>query len=424
MSSTVASLTEPGEADAGAHPAGPPLRQGGRPAARHAGTDVGGQPGIGTLLRLRWAWLASALAAGAVFGAWAAGSIGGADYRATTVLEIALTSDDSNRVAQLAQAAARLGESAAVMERAAAALGVSASDLRDRTQVSWEDGTDIVEVTVTAPSADAAVENTNAVAEAMRSVSAERAEERLQLLLSEGDRVLQDDVLSDAAAEEARKSGLGSAVAGRQDEALVSATLIDVLDPAEEAAQLGVPVPVGAALGGLGGLALAAAAAVTLPLTRRRVTGNDQLAMLAPALAGSSTHTVEEQAGRLLDGEAAGLVVLGMLGAEEAAGEVAARIARAVRLHEVGAELVDARAGLDARTLHALRRPAPAVLPGTPDAVHVVVCAADEQSLELVAGQSRLLTLVVTTPRTSTIQQLRDVAAAVRTTKPAFLVWE
>jgi len=380
-------------------------------------------PAVTSLLRVRWPWLAAGVYLGATVGALAVGTTGGAGFRATSVMQIAASTPDGNRVAQLGQSAQLLGRSVPVLEAAADERGTTLGDLTRRSAVTYQPSTDLVQVSVLSDTPQDAVRDANALAEAMVQVSGARAQERLETLREEGDRVLSDDALSDAQAEQARRGALGAAVAARQDEAIASANVVALFEPARGARPAGLSRVVAGALGGVGGLLLAAAGILVLGARRLRIRDSGGLALLAPEVASGSPRVAEEQAGRLLDSGASALIVLCLPGAENQGLELAQRVVRVIRNHDFDAALVDARDVLDASRLRILRRGGDQSHGELESGAQVVLCTTDDETLELVAGQSRLLSLLVLAPRRTTLDELHYVAAAVVSTRPTAVVW-
>lgn len=396
-------------------PAGGPMT-----ASRRDRTDPIDQPAVPAILRLRSKWLVLGTILGAVLGLVFALVFEAGRYTAETVLQVAPTQNESQRAAQLAQAVTVLAGSSAVLNEAAEATDVGAADLRRRTSVIWEDSTSIVTVAVQSRSSRDAQEQSTAVAEAIISQAAESSKVQLEAIREQATGALSTETLPDPTAEDARKSTLGNEVAQRQGAAIGSGTQIEIINPADRAEPSGITSPIGTVLGAFAGLALATAAAAFLPVTRHRIRDNREIAMLAPSLRLYSRRAAHEQAGRLMESHASTLAVLAMPGAEESARQLADRIVRVIGAHGLSAQLVDARQGLTSEQASVLRRgdrnPADARL-------HILVVPADEDTVELLAGQTEVLSAVVSVPRRTRLEDIQDVASAVATTGPVAIIW-
>ena len=206
----------------------------------------------------------------------------------------------------------------------------------------------------------------------------------------------------------------------RQGAAIGSGTQVEVINPADRAEPSGITSPIGTVLGAFAGLALAAAAAAFLPVTRHRIRDNREIATLAPSLRLRSRRAAHEQAGRLMESGASTMAVLAMPGAEESARQLADRIVRVIGAHGLPAQLVDARQGLTSEHASVLRRGDRHL---GDDRLRVLVAPANEDTVELLSGQTEILSSLVAVPRRTRLEDIQDVATAVATTRPVAIIW-
>lgn len=378
------------------------------------------QPSVSAVLRLRTKWIVLGAVLGAIAGLVFSLIFEAGRYTASTVLEVAPTATESQRAAQLAQAVNVFAGSSPVYNQAAEANDVTAADLRRRTKVVWEDGTSIITISVSARSSQAAQDQATSLADTVINLSESSTGGQRERLLRESQEVLARDVLTDPTAEQARKGSLGSAVADQQGGVIASGTQITVINPADTAEPSGLTAPLGSVLGAFAGLVLMAAAAVLLPVARHRIRNNREIATLAPSLQLRSRRAAHEQAGRLMESGARAMVILAMPGAEESARQLASRIVRVVAAHSLSAQFVDASDGLTSGQASALRRGE--IVDGD-TILRVVAAPANEDTIELLAGQTDVLSSVVSVPNRTRLEDLQDVTSAVATTRPVAIVW-
>lgn len=401
-------------AAAAAGPTGP------KQVTRRDRSNLVDQPPVSALLKLRSKWIVAGVLIGAILGLLASLVFGVGRYSAQTVLQVAPTSDDSQRAAQLAQSVKVMAGSTPVLEVASQKTGVSVQELRKRTLVTWDDGTDIVTIQVSARTSQDAQAESTAIADAVIELSGANTDARLAALTEQAQKLVTEAPLPDATAEEQRKSGLGYSLAQQQGAAMGAGADIEVINPADSAEATGLTPLIGTVLGAFAGLALAAAAAVLLPAGRHRLRDNREVSVLAPALRLRSRRAAHEQAGRLMESGSSTLAVLAMPGAEDSGRQFADRVVRVLGAHGLAAQLVDARSGMTAEQAMILRR-ADRGIDG--DRVRVLLCPANEDTIELLAGQSEVLSAIVALPRRTRLDDLQDVASAVATSRPAAVIW-
>lgn len=287
----------------------------------------------------RWAWLLGGALLVALLALLAPTSH---QSTATAVMQMTNGDLDSLRTKQLGQTAERTLTSEAVITAAAAARGIDARALMERVTAKWENDTDVVSVTVTGDDPRATVEDVNAVAQAVATVGEQQTRGQLSQIQKESNDLLVSGSLRDAVAENARRSQLGTSVAGRQDAATATSTSLVLLDRAVEAQQAGLSRSVRLILGLTAGGLLAGAAAVLVPMSRRRVRTVREVSALSTDLkVRPSSAAVGHMAGRLVESETKDLTVVALPEAGVDATTFAHDVASAVRDHGLSASVVN-----------------------------------------------------------------------------------
>jgi hypothetical protein len=391
-------------------------------------------------LRLRWRWVVGAFLVGLLLGALVSGPT---SYKATSIMEITQSGDDSLRIQQLGQTVESTATSSVVVADAARSRRISASDLAARLTVVWKQDSDIVNVTVRAADARSAVTQANAVANAITTVADRQSADQVNQISREGDDLLTSGALADKKAETERRTQLGAAIAGQQSDAVAGATSVQLVGPARTADPTGIPRPVGAALGAFALAALAAAAAMLASVGRLRVRDPKQLDVLLPgvrvrsALAGAG-----ELAGRLSESRGRDLVVVAMDDVD-AAEDFRARVVDLLGVHGVPVTTGPAAAPTAARWpvpvggvdgVHP-NGVADAAAQGWVDptahgdaghngdeAVRVILSSSDDGSLSLLDGRTRLLAVVVATAGEQRVDDLQRVVSRLRYADPTVIL--
>ncbi len=362
---------------------------------------------------LRKWWVVAGLGAGLLIGLLG-GLVGGGNYRATAILQVTSDSPDSNRVNQLAQSTAALAQSAGVLNEAAKSRGVAVADLRLRTTARSEQGTDMVEVTVSGASAASAMADANTVAEQVVANVQARSTGQLEQLQKGTEEAVTKYPLRDAEAELARRQSLGQSVGAAQSSAINSGTIVQVLDRADGAESLGLSPLLSMLIGLVGGGLVGSGAALTLNRGRLPLRGNEDIATLAPELALTSSRPATQATANFLGSSDRTLTVLALPGAETAAQQIARRSVAVGQERGNRVELVDAwEPGPNRFRAFAAN--------GDEGLRQVVVCPADEACLDLAAGQESMSYLLVATAGTS-LADVTDVAAALGTDKTDAIV--
>jgi hypothetical protein len=382
------------------------------------------------LLRARWPWLVTA----ALLGTVAALLTGGAStYTGTAVLRLNDTGQDSVRTKQRAQTVERSVRSLEVLAAAAEKRGTAAERLTPRVSAVWQQDTDLVDVSVTSTDETSAVRDANAVADAVVQQAGLVSARRLQTIRLQADRLLKNGAVADRSAETARRSALGAAVATQQNGASADATDVYVADAAVDASRAGLTPLVKGGFGALGGLLVGIAAALLAGLGRRRVGSAQELRSLSPDLTVLETSQAGEVAGRLLEGGRSTLVVLSLSGSSSPAVRFASTVVGHVRTHGSSVTLVNAVAPPSDPALQS-----PSTLPDEAWVLRrdirrdvqsyfntdtlVVACSADPEAVGLISGQSDLHAVIVAKRRRTSLQEIRDAAAAVGAADPVVVL--
>lgn len=367
----------------------------------------------------RWPWL---VAGGVSLGILSAIAPVSGLTDATATIQMTGSNLDSLRAKQVGQTIERAVRSEPVIAEAARTRNIAATDLAPRVKAQWVSDTDLITISVTGADGDAAVKDANSVADAVIAVNERQAKAQLEQIQKESNRLLTSGTLSDTQAETARRSQLGSNVGVRQDSATAASTQVALLDPAVEARPSGVSSSVRLMLGFIAGALLAAAAAILVPMNRRRVRAVAEVRSLSTGLrVKRASGAVGDAAGRMVEVGNQDLAVVALPGAGDDAVQFAESVARIVRSHgmrttvlnavnrEVGEALLSRDGRARSRTGHAA------------DAL-IVVVHDDEWALRLLEGQSALRSVVVARSHHSLMGDLWRVTGALELSRPLVVV--
>lgn len=377
------------------------------------------------LLRSRWPWLVIAGLLGTVLGLL----LGAAQtYQATATLQLNGV-NDSFRVKQVGQTAELVAVSPPVIKQAATAKGLEgtlAEDLGPRTTALWGIDTLLVDITVRNSDGRQAVQEANAVANAVVSTARNARDQELAEIQKQIIAILDKQKLPNTTAELDRQKEVGVQAAARQLQVL-DAVQLSVSSPAVAYLPAGVSRPVAAALGGVGGVMLGGLGALLVGAGRRRVRTPNELRSLAPELTLRSTTQAGEVAGRLLESGHSTLVVLSLPSTPSSASRFAAAVANHLRTHGSSVTLVNAIAleSADSASMalpdevwvlrRDIRQDVKAYFSTD---VLVVACTAEPEAVGLISGQSDLMAVVVAKEGRSTLQQIWDTVSAVESADP------
>jgi hypothetical protein len=373
-------------------------------------------------VRARGAWLAAAALIGATAGLFLSGPSG---YEVTALMQLTQTNQDSLRIKQLGQTLERTGTSSAVVNEAVSTGDVTATDLAGRLNVVWEEDTDVVAISVRGPSADGLVDEANAVAEAIMTVSGRQADAQIDAIRDAGDRVVETGQLSDDRAEAARRAQLGTTIAAQQDQATLAATPAVLVAPASDPEATGITRSTGAALGAFAAVALAAGIALLVPFRRRRVRKLRDVKTFLPNVRPRAREGVAgEVAGMLTESGRQDLAVLAVGDTDSVAHSIAQEVVELLRSHGL-------RAAISPSDM-AARGPAPFPVYGAAWRrnarglgnldVLVTVARADDQALSLLDGQSSVHAVVVVKAGKHSILELRGVTSRLEHADPTVVL--
>ena len=227
----------------------------------------------------RWVFIPIVLA---VLGAVAGGLVGmAARPSAEALVSVQTTSIDGAALERLAESAALALGTRPLFKVAAQQVGDDADDLRSRTKVRAKPKTQIISVTVTAPTSEQAVSEANAVAAAGVAAAGADVPGQLKQVTEEIRALIRERALSNTEAERARLARLGDELAARQTAVLTDGQRLSLLQEAEPA-RLVPATPVLVAMGGLVGTLLGLGLAQLLGVRRGTVQSGRELAHLYP----------------------------------------------------------------------------------------------------------------------------------------------
>lgn len=367
----------------------------------------------------RWPWL---VAGGVSLGLLSAIAPASGLNDATATLQMTSANLDSLRAKQVGQTIERAVRSEPVIAEAARTRNISPAALAPRVKAQWVSDTDLVTISVTGADGDAAVKDANSIADAVIAVNERQSRSQLEQIQKESNRLLTSGTLSDTQAEAARRSQLGSNVGVRQDSATAASTQVALLDPAVESRPAGVSRQVRLMLGFIVGALLAAAAAILLPMNRRRVRAAVEVRALSTGLrVKRASGAVGEMAGRMVEEGNQDLAVVALPGAGDDAVQFAESVARIVQSHGTRTTVLNATNREVGEVLLTRDGRARSRKGDAADAL-IVVVPDDEWALRLLEGQSALRSVVVARSHRSLMGDLWRVTAALELSRPLVVV--
>lgn len=218
-------------------------------------------PYLRAVLRFWWVVVLCAVAGTAL----AALALTQSSFTATQLYRVNAADSESARATQLTQTLSRVVDSDEIYKQAAGTAGTTPADLKSRTVIAVVTDTEILSISVTAGSAAAAADQVGDLNEAIRVVLLDEGRSQYADAGDNANGALMSGALRDPAAEEARRTAIGTATAERQNSALAtSAQLNRVGDPAP---------PIRAGLGPTSRAALGAGAGAAVGLLLTSVFG-------------------------------------------------------------------------------------------------------------------------------------------------------
>lgn len=197
-------------------------------------------------------------------------SVGRAPYSATTFLRVDVSTNPLHSQ-EIVQTALQMVDSDPVYFKATDGSRETADELRARTVVGLADKAAVLKVTVTAPTAQRASDETDRFANAATEHIAETSREAFDRATKLAQEAEQQGVVPNPRAEERRLEGLGENLAQAQDSAYRQITLVTRIGGVQEPEQLGLPPRLAAPLGAIIGALAGVVAALVLGVRRRRI---------------------------------------------------------------------------------------------------------------------------------------------------------
>lgn len=179
----------------------------------------------------RWWWMPLVLG---LIGALLGGLAGiTAPKTAEASLKVQTTASEGSGLAEAVQSAVMEAGTREVYQDAAGQSGVEVQDLRERSDISNVLQSSVLSVKVTDRNAEQAAAQANALAQAGVERSNQRLADELQTLTDTTSKLIRDDRLTSAAAEEQRVMRLGGQLADSQAQLLTQSRRLTLLQAAE-----------------------------------------------------------------------------------------------------------------------------------------------------------------------------------------------
>ena len=376
--------------------------------------DIGRLPATGLLLARPLLLLICALL-GAGIGYVLTGNGG---YSAQAVVEFTPPGTDSLLVKQTGQTLARNAVASDVLQAAESGNLGASDDLSGRVTAEWQMDTKLVTITVTAPSAEVAIADANAIAQTMVQISETSISSRLEQARDQSNEVLNSEQLDSPDAESARKAQLGSSLGSRQDAIASQSGELTVADSASDAAVAGLSKPIGAAIGLVAGLLLGGLLSLLLGVRGLRARSARELAHLVPDAALSSSAHAAQLAGQIIESGRSTVAVIATRGVSDQGVALARDVSDYLRAHgRTIAEVGPIKKGDKTSAINLLRRDARSDVAGRVGA-DMIVAVVDEgsEASALLEGQSDLCALIVVrrrhTPIASALRVMKSYSHA------------
>ncbi len=232
-------------------------------------------------LRMWWLVVAVLVAAGATLGVVA---VRDAPYVAVTTMRVDTAGFGEVAQQTIVETARLLVDSNRVYSKVAGDAPTAIEELRQRTTVDIVAASSVLEIAVSAQTAQQAERDLNAMVEAAMTSQRELADEQFTATIRSGRDALASGVLPDPVAEEARRDGIGTAVSERQDNALRLAAQLSRIGAILPAVQTGLGARIAAVIGALGGAFAGLVLALVLGVGRRRIKRLSDVRAVAPGL--------------------------------------------------------------------------------------------------------------------------------------------
>lgn len=228
----------------------------------------------------RWAFIPLLLA---ILGAVAGGLVGlNAKPSAEALISVQSSAVDGAGLERAAESAGLAMSTRTLYRTAAWRVGADPDDLRNRTKVGAKPNTQIISVTVTAPTSEQAVKEANGLAAAAVSIGESGIPDRLEQVTEDFRMLVREHRLGGSeAAERGRLARLGDELANQQTAVLTSGQQLTVVQPAEPA-RLVPSTRILAGMGAMAGALLGLGLAQLLGVRRGTVQSARELAQLYP----------------------------------------------------------------------------------------------------------------------------------------------
>jgi capsular polysaccharide biosynthesis protein len=236
--------------------------------------------GVGRAVR-RWVAIPILIAALGAAGGFALGSV--AQPKAEALVRVNTDAADAMTTEQAAKNVATDLNAVGIFNLVAAKTGQDAEDLQARTRIAAKPNSQIVSISVSAPTNAQAVSEASALADAGFSVTSNRAEGALYNMTNATEEVINSQKLSTKSAERARIARLGDELAAGQMALIADANRLQLLQRGEP--RRGLPsAPILGVMGGIVGVLLGVGLALLLG-RRGRVKSERELVELYPQAA-------------------------------------------------------------------------------------------------------------------------------------------
>ena len=382
--------------------------------------DIGRLPATGLLLARPLLLLICALL-GAGTGYMLTGNGG---YSAQSVVEFTPPGTDSLLVKQTGQTLARNAVAGDVLQAAESGNLGASDDLSGRVSAEWQADTKLVTITVTAPNAEVAIADANAIARTMVQISETSISSRLEQARDQSNEVLNSEQLDSPDAESARKAQLGSSLGSRQDAIASQSGELTVADSASDAAVAGLSKPIGTAIGMVAGLLLGGLLSLLLGVRGLRARSARELAHLLPDAALSSSAQAAQLAGQIIESGRSTVAVIATRGVGDQGVALARDVSDYLRAHgRTIAEIGPIKKGDKTSAINLLRRDARSDVAGRVGA-DMIVAVVDEgsEASALLEGQSDLCALIVVRRRHTPIASALRVMNSYSHAKPILVL--
>ncbi len=345
-------------------------------------------------------------------------------YKAEAVLEFAAPGSDSGLIRQMGQTLARTAVASDVEHLAETANDPGAATLGDRTTAKWLTDTQLVVVAVTAATPDAAVRDSNAIAQAVLTARANSTRRQQNDAINEFNAALKDQTLENPQAEAARRAQLGTSLAVRQDAIAAQSGNVTVLDAATVAGPAGLTRPMGLVIGAALGLLLAVLVSALLGVRGLRVRSAWTLRYLLSEWRTASPGQAAEIAGRIIESRKNAVAFIATEGTEDATRGFASEIGDFLEAHGRTVRTVDLIGHHNSSTLlkllrHDVRDDVDGKL-GSDLVLYTV--SADSKAADLLQGQSNLRALVVAQRRRTRVEPVLRVMKSFSPARPVLIL--